>query len=105
MTSPTDVRELIPELYFLPEMFLNMNNFPFGTLQDGQAVSIFVLSIIVRQRGGGLNALIVTIWALCTSSMSSFPISLLPQYRLALYGAYIMSLPVNMSVEPLSLDL
>ena len=32
----TDVRELVPEFYYLPEMFVNMNNFDFG-LRQGTA--------------------------------------------------------------------
>jgi hypothetical protein len=35
----SDVRELIPEFYFLPEMFLNSNNANFGVKQDGNRVS------------------------------------------------------------------
>lgn len=27
ISSPTDIRELIPELYTLPEMFINRNNY------------------------------------------------------------------------------
>lgn len=36
--SPSDVRELIPEFYILPEMFLNLNNFDFGLTQDGERI-------------------------------------------------------------------
>lgn len=31
--NPTDVKELIPEFYYLPEFLENMNNFDFGELQ------------------------------------------------------------------------
>ncbi|KAG7928679.1 hypothetical protein KL925_000860 [Ogataea polymorpha] len=34
----TDVRELIPEFYYLPDFLLNSNNFEFGYLQDGTKV-------------------------------------------------------------------
>ena len=34
----TDVRELIPEFFYLPEMFLNMNNIDLGTKEDGEKV-------------------------------------------------------------------
>ncbi|KAG7741591.1 hypothetical protein KL923_000846 [Ogataea haglerorum] len=34
----TDVRELIPEFYYLPDFLLNSNNFEFGHLQDGTKV-------------------------------------------------------------------
>jgi hypothetical protein len=30
-----DVKELIPEFFYLPEMFENANNFDFGTKQSG----------------------------------------------------------------------
>jgi hypothetical protein len=33
-----DVRELVPEFFWLPEMFLNINNFDFGVAQHGQRV-------------------------------------------------------------------
>ena len=29
---------MIPELYYLPEMFLNDNKFKFGSMEDGQQV-------------------------------------------------------------------
>ena len=35
----SDVRELIPEFYFLPEIFLNKNNANFGIKQDGSKVN------------------------------------------------------------------
>ena len=33
-SSPTDLRELVPEVYTLPEMFINQNNYEYGTTQD-----------------------------------------------------------------------
>lgn len=36
--NTTDVRELIPEFYYLPEFMRNMNHFDFGKLQDGSVV-------------------------------------------------------------------
>lgn len=30
-----DVKELIPEFFYLPEMFKNVNNFDLGTKQNG----------------------------------------------------------------------
>lgn len=33
-TSMSDVKELIPECYYLPEMFVNTNRLPLGELQD-----------------------------------------------------------------------
>jgi Beige/BEACH domain/WD domain, G-beta repeat len=36
LTSTSDVRELIPEFFCLPEMFLNTNNFPLGRTQSGK---------------------------------------------------------------------
>ena len=39
----TDVRELIPEFFFMPEMFVNTNKANFGTKQDGMVVSNVIL--------------------------------------------------------------
>jgi len=33
-TSVSDVKELIPEMFYLPELFINSNNLPLGELQD-----------------------------------------------------------------------
>jgi len=38
-TQKTDVRELIPEFYYLPEMFLNINDLNMGSLEDGYEVN------------------------------------------------------------------
>jgi len=38
-TDFSDVRELIPEFFYLPEMYLNKNHCNFGTKQDGVTVS------------------------------------------------------------------
>uniref|UniRef100_A0A672GLV7 Neurobeachin n=1 Tax=Salarias fasciatus TaxID=181472 RepID=A0A672GLV7_SALFA len=35
----SDVKELIPEFYFLPEMFVNANNYNLGVMEDGTVVS------------------------------------------------------------------
>ncbi|ODQ62765.1 hypothetical protein WICANDRAFT_76929 [Wickerhamomyces anomalus NRRL Y-366-8] len=37
--NTTDVRELIPEFYFLPEFLTNLNKYEFGKLQDGTEIS------------------------------------------------------------------
>ena len=37
-TQKTDVRELIPEFFYLPEMFLNINNLNMGILENGKKV-------------------------------------------------------------------
>lgn len=37
--NTTDVRELIPEFYYLPEFLKNSNKFQFGNLQDGKTVN------------------------------------------------------------------
>lgn len=37
-TSSSDVKELIPEFFTLPEMLVNSNNFPLGTTQKGRKV-------------------------------------------------------------------
>lgn len=41
--SPADVKELIPELFYLPDIFSNSSNLPLGTRQDGETVSHVVL--------------------------------------------------------------
>ncbi|GAV48218.1 hypothetical protein ZYGR_0I05150 [Zygosaccharomyces rouxii] len=41
--NTTDVRELTPEFFFLPELFLNMNNYEFGKSQNGNEVNNVVL--------------------------------------------------------------
>lgn len=38
MTSTSDVKELIPEFFTCPEMFLNTNHFPLGHTQAGRPV-------------------------------------------------------------------
>ncbi|KAF2072405.1 hypothetical protein CYY_006280 [Polysphondylium violaceum] len=38
LTSSTDVKELIPEFYYMPEFLLNQNNFHFGTKQNGHVI-------------------------------------------------------------------
>jgi hypothetical protein len=43
LTSTSDVKELIPEFYYLPEMFRNENRFVFGTKQNGVPVDDVVL--------------------------------------------------------------
>lgn len=35
----SDVRELIPEFYFLPEMFVNLSKYDYGVQQTGQRVN------------------------------------------------------------------
>ncbi|KAI3402675.2 BPH1 [Candida oxycetoniae] len=37
--NTTDVRELTPEFFYLPEFLKNSNHFDFGTLQNGQCVN------------------------------------------------------------------
>lgn len=37
--NTTDVRELIPEFYYLPQFLTNSNHFKFGNLQDGSEVN------------------------------------------------------------------
>jgi len=39
----TDVRELIPEFFYLPEFLTNINSYDFGTRQDGSKVDNVVL--------------------------------------------------------------
>jgi len=38
LTSSTDVKELIPEFYFMPEFLMNQNNFNFGAKQNGKVI-------------------------------------------------------------------
>ncbi|KAL6080827.1 hypothetical protein STEG23_023836, partial [Scotinomys teguina] len=35
----SDIKELIPEFYYLPEMFVNFNNYSLGVMDDGTVVS------------------------------------------------------------------
>lgn len=37
--NTTDIRELIPEFFYLPEFLVNLNNFEFGKLQSGEAAN------------------------------------------------------------------
>jgi WD40 repeat protein len=39
----SDVKELVPEFFTCPEIFLNLNNFPLGSRQDGARVSDVIL--------------------------------------------------------------
>lgn len=39
LTSSSDMKELIPEFFTLPEMFLNTNNFPLGHTQTGRPIA------------------------------------------------------------------
>ncbi|XP_056616257.1 WD repeat- and FYVE domain-containing protein 4 isoform X2 [Triplophysa dalaica] len=39
----SDVRELIPEFFYLPDFLVNSNNFDFGCMQDGTALGDVVL--------------------------------------------------------------
>ncbi|KAH8072878.1 hypothetical protein JL721_3528 [Aureococcus anophagefferens] len=36
-TSMSDVKELVPEFFYCPELFVNDNRYPLGELQDGRA--------------------------------------------------------------------
>jgi hypothetical protein len=38
-----DVRELIPEIFCLPEMFLNLHSLDFGKTQSGMSVNNVIL--------------------------------------------------------------
>ena len=39
LTHKTDVKELIPEFFYLPEMFININELNFGKKEDGEVVN------------------------------------------------------------------
>ncbi|KAL6080676.1 WD repeat and FYVE domain-containing protein 3 [Balamuthia mandrillaris] len=39
LTNPSDVKELIPELFYMPELFTNVNNIEFGHKADSQPMS------------------------------------------------------------------
>ena len=39
----SDIRELIPEFFYLPEMFININNFNFLSLQNGDKVDDVII--------------------------------------------------------------
>ncbi|KAH8049651.1 hypothetical protein JL720_15558 [Aureococcus anophagefferens] len=42
-TSMSDVKELVPEFFYCPELFVNDNRYPLGELQDGRAVDDVLL--------------------------------------------------------------
>ncbi|OQS03787.1 hypothetical protein THRCLA_03918 [Thraustotheca clavata] len=42
-SNPSDVRELIPEFFYLPEFLVNVNQFPFGNKQNGEVVDNVIL--------------------------------------------------------------
>lgn len=39
----SDVRELVPEAFVLPEMYLNLERFNFGQMQTGEIVDHIIL--------------------------------------------------------------
>ena len=39
----SDVKELIPEFYYLPEFLVNINNFDLGKLQDKSKIGDVIL--------------------------------------------------------------
>ena len=39
----SDVKELIPEFFYFPEMFMNLNNFDLGRLHNGEIISDVIL--------------------------------------------------------------
>lgn len=43
MTATADVKELIPEFFFLPEFLMNENDFDFGIKQSGVPIGDVVL--------------------------------------------------------------
>ena len=43
LTQKTDVRELIPEFFYLPEIFLNINDLNMGTLENGEKVKDIIV--------------------------------------------------------------
>ena len=43
LNDHTDVRELIPEFFFMPEMYMNLNKVDFGVKQDGVLVDDVIL--------------------------------------------------------------
>lgn len=45
MEEMSDVRELIPEMFYLPAMFLNLNNFDFGVNQSKQRVHNVIMPV------------------------------------------------------------
>ena len=43
LTAPSDMKELIPEFFYLPDMFRNNNNLDLGAKQDGTKISEVIL--------------------------------------------------------------
>ena len=46
--SASDVKELIPDLFYLPELLVNNEGFDFGTKQNGEKVGDVVLPVWAR---------------------------------------------------------
>jgi lysosomal-trafficking regulator len=43
LNDHADVRELIPEFFYCPELFMNLNRINFGVKQDGEVVNDVVI--------------------------------------------------------------
>ena len=49
-TQHNDLRELIPEFFYLPEMFININNINLGDLSEDSKVDDVVISEEIIQK-------------------------------------------------------
>jgi len=43
MTNSSDVKELVPEFFYLPEFLVNSNDYYLGVKQDGESMGDVVL--------------------------------------------------------------
>ena len=51
ITEKSDVREILPQFFYFPEMFININNFNFGYLQNALVDSESTSSIVLDFQG------------------------------------------------------
>ena len=51
ISEKSDIREIIPQFFYFPEMFININNFNFGYLQNNEKISDSTCSIILNLAG------------------------------------------------------
>lgn len=58
LTNTSDVKELVPEFFYLPEFLVNANGYYLGAKQDGAQLGDVVLppwAKVRRSRGGGFG--------------------------------------------------
>lgn len=60
-----DVKELIPEFFYLPDFLLNTNKFDLGTCASSLGIRIFKINVYLgkKQNGLALNDVILPAWS------------------------------------------